>query len=77
MTDARLNDTFGSVETLLGQLMQANPVVERGSGAAFNLNLLLIALTLGVLVSVYLHVGIHLSMAAMHEARLACRAIPC
>ena len=139
VTDARLNDTFGSVETLLGQSMLANPVVEkalsarfdalkasskellgfirknftgvdavtvsqqdvftasgptidaawalveqnrvvldellveRGSEAAFNRNLLLIVLTLGVLVSVYLYVGIYLSMAASmkHASRAA------
>ncbi len=139
VTDARLNDTFGSVETLLGQSMLANPVVEkalsarfdalkasskdllgfirknftgvdavtvsqqdvftasgptidaawalveqnrvvldellveRGSSAAFNRNLLLIVLTLGVLVSVYLYVGIYLSMAASmkHASRAA------
>ena len=142
VTDARLNDTFGSVETLLGQSMLANPVVEkalsarfdalkasskellgfirknftgvdavtvsqqdvftasgptidaawalveqnrvvldellveRGSGAAFNRNLLLIVLTLGVLVSVYLYVGIYLSMAAsMKHASRAAQAI--
>ncbi|WP_300717176.1 methyl-accepting chemotaxis protein, partial [Hydrogenophaga sp.] len=142
VTDARLNDTFGSVETLLGQSMLANPVVEkalsarfdalkasskellgfirknftgveavtvsqqdvftasgptidaawalveqnrvvldellveRGSSAALNRNLLLIVLTLGVLVSVYLYVGIYLSMAAsMKHASRAAQAI--
>ena len=36
VTDARLNDTFGSVETLLAQSMQANPVVQAALASRFD-----------------------------------------
>ena len=36
VTDARLNDTFGTVETMLGQSMKANPVVQQALGQRFD-----------------------------------------
>ena len=36
VTDARLNDTFGSVETLLAQSMQANPKVQAALASRFD-----------------------------------------
>jgi methyl-accepting chemotaxis protein len=142
VTDARLNDTFGTVETMLGQSMKANPAVqqalgqrfdtlkasakellgyvrtnftkvdtvavtqadvarasaatldaawalveanrsvldqllaERAGEATLNRNLLLLAMLAGVLLSVYIYVGIYLSMAAsMRHASQAAQAI--
>jgi methyl-accepting chemotaxis protein len=139
VTEARLADTFGSVETLLAQSMKANPKVEtalaarfaalkssskdllafvrknftsvdkvavtqqdvgaaaaatidaawalveqnrtvldellaeRGSAVAAKRNLLLVALVVGVLASIYLYVGVYVSMAASlrHASRAA------
>jgi len=142
VTDARLNDTFGTVETMLGQSMKANPMVqqalgqrfdtlkasakemlgyirtnftkvdsvavtqadvarasaatldaawalveanravldellqERASEAATQRNLIVLAMLAGVLLSVYIYVGIYLSMAAsMRHASKAAQAI--
>jgi len=36
VTDARLNDTFGTVETMLGQSMKANPMVQQALGQRFD-----------------------------------------